>query len=162
MIMNERIKASEVRLEGLEGEDLGVVSREEALETARRLKADLVCVSLFSSPPPCKLTPRGEASRQKSREAKEERARDRGLKVKELRLTPHIEEHDYETKLRQADKLLSGGAAVQLTVKLTNAKEGVSAKALLERLAKELAAVGKKETGVQVSGKQAAVKLLPL
>ena len=50
MIMNEKIKASEVHLTGLAGEDLGIVTRDEALAQAKALKADLVCTSLFSSP----------------------------------------------------------------------------------------------------------------
>ncbi|GIO16143.1 translation initiation factor IF-3 [Cohnella xylanilytica] len=162
MIMNEQIKASEVLLTGADGEDLGVVSRDEALALARKLKVDLVCTSLLSSPPPCRLVGRGEARDERNRERREERKREQPAKVKEIRLTAHIEEHDYETKRRQADKLLAAGDAVQLTVKLTNAKEGPAAKELLERLAKDLSGVGKKETGIQISGKQAAVKINPV
>ncbi len=162
MIMNEQIKASEVLLTGADGEDLGVVSRDEALALARKLKVDLVCTSLLSSPPPCRLVGRGAAQDERNRERREERKREQPAKVKEIRLTAHIEEHDYETKRRQADKLLAAGDAVQLAVKLTNAKEGPAAKELLERLAKDLSGVGKKETGIQVSGKQAAVKINPV
>lgn len=162
MIMNEQIKASEVLLTGTDGEDLGVVSRDEALALARKLKVDLVCTSLLSSPPPCRLVGRGAARDERNRERREERKREQSAKVKEIRLTAHIEEHDYETKRRQADKLLAAGDAVQLTVKLSNAKEGPAAKELLERLAKDLSGVGKKETGIQVSGKQVAVKINPV
>ncbi|MBB6693421.1 translation initiation factor IF-3 [Cohnella xylanilytica] len=162
MIMNEQIKASEVLLTGTDGEDLGVVSRDEALALARKLKVDLVCTSLLSSPPPCRLVGRGAARDERNRERREERKREQPAKVKEIRLTAHIEEHDYETKRRQADKLLAAGDAVQLTVKLTNAKEGPAAKELLERLTKDLSGVGKKETGIQVSGKQASVKINPI
>jgi translation initiation factor IF-3 len=81
--------------------------------------------------------------------------------VKEIRLTANTEEHDYETKQRQAEKLLASGNAVQLVVKIQG-KEGPKAKELLERLVKDLATVGKKETGLQLSGKQAAVKVNPL
>lgn len=162
MIMNEQIKASEVRLIGLDGEDLGVVSREEALALARQHKVDLVCESLFSSPPPCRLIGRGAAKERESRQRKDERMQGQAPKTKEIRLTPRIEDHDYETKLRQAEKLLREGYAVQLVVKLAGSKEGTMAKELLERLSKELSAFGKRETGIQVSGKQAAVRLLPV
>jgi translation initiation factor IF-3 len=168
LIMNEKIKASEVKLTGLSGDDLGIVSRDEALALARKLKADLVCTSLFSSPPPCKLTAKGTAKQaaiqDKQLEAcKKDRqgAQSAGLKVKELRLTAYIEEHDYDTKRRQAEKLLQSGNAVQLVVKIQS-KEGVQAKELIERLVKDLASNGKRETGIQLSGKQAAVKLNPL
>lgn len=161
MIMNEQIKASEVQLTGADGEDLGVVSRDEALALARKLKVDLVCTSLLSSPPPCRLVGRGAARDERNRERREERKKEQPAKAKEIRLTARIEEHDYETKRRQADKLLAAGDAVQLVVKLSNAKEGPEAKGLLERLAKDLSGVGKKETGIQVSGKQASVKINP-
>lgn len=161
IIMNEKIKAAEVLLTGLNGEALGVVDRDEALRLAREAKADLVCTSLFSSPPPCKLVARGMAKQEAAKEKQAERKLDGPLKVKEVRLTPHIEEHDYDTKMRQADKLLVSGNAVQFVVKVQG-KEGPQAKELLERLLKDLAGSGKKETGIQVSGKQAAVKVLPL
>lgn len=161
LLMNEKIRVSEVALTGLNGEDLGIVSREEALMLARQAKADLVCTSLLSSPPPCRLTARGAAQQAASQEKRAERVREGEVKTKELRLTAHIEDHDYDTKLRQAEKLLSSGHAVQLIVKLTNAKEGTRAKDLLERLLQDLSSAGSRETGIQVSGKQVAVKVRP-
>lgn len=162
IIMNEKIKAAELLLTGLDGQSLGVVSRDEALRMAKELKADLVCTSLFSSPPPCKLVARGMAKQEAAKEKQAERKQDGPLKVKEIRLTAHIEDHDYDTKARQADKLLASGNAVQFVVKLQGSKEGPQAKELLERLLKDLAASGKRETGIQLSGKQAAVKVIPL
>jgi translation initiation factor IF-3 len=161
MIMNEKIKASEVLLTGVHGESLGVVVRDEALALARKLKVDLVCTSLFSSPPPCKLVSRGAAKQEAAKEKQEVRKKDHPVKVKEIRLTANIEEHDYDTKQRQAEKLLTSGHAVQLVVKIQG-KEGPKAKELVERLLKDIAAVGKKESGIQVSGKQAAVRVNPL
>ncbi len=161
IIMNEKIKSAEVWLTGLNGEDLGVVKRDEALKIARDLKADLVCTSLFSSPPPCKLVAKGMAKQEASKEKQAVRKQEGPLKVKEIRLTANIEDHDYDTKYRQADKLLASGNAVQFVVKLQG-KEGPQAKELLERLLKDLAPSGRKETGIQLSGKQAAVKVIPL
>lgn len=161
MILNEKIKASEVLLTGVNGEDLGVMSRDEALALARKHKVDLVCTSLFSSPPPCKLVARGTAKQEATKEKQDERKKDQPLKLKEIRLTANIEDHDYDTKQRQAEKLLASGNAVQLVVKIQG-KEGPKAKELLEQLLKDLAASGKKETGIQVSGKQAAVRVNPL
>ncbi|WP_239616202.1 translation initiation factor IF-3 [Cohnella mopanensis] len=160
MILNEKIKASEVLLTGINGEDLGIVSRDEALAMARQLKVDLVCTSLYSSPPPCKLVSRGAAKQEATKQKQEERKKDQPMKLKEIRLTANIEDHDYDTKYRQAEKLLASGNAVQLVVKVQG-KEGPKAKELIERLLKDLASVGKKETGIQVSGKQAAVRVNP-
>ncbi len=162
MILNEKIKAKEVLLTGVNGESLGVVATTEALAMARKLKVDLVCTSLFSSPPPCKLVSRGAAKQEAAKEKQDFRKKEQPLKLKEIRLTANIEDHDYETKQRQAEKLLSSGNAVQLVVKLQNSKEGAKAKDLLERLVLSLGSSGKKESGIQVSGKQAAVRVNPL
>ncbi|MDF2659421.1 MAG: infC [Paenibacillus sp.] len=157
MIKNEKIKASEVHLTGVDGENLGVVPTPEALAMAKRLKVDLVCTSLLSSPPPCRLIRAGAAKEA----AQQERKRERGPKVKEIRLTPHIEEHDLETKRRQAENILRVGDAVLFVVRIQG-KEGAAAKELLEDLLNQLRPVGAKKTGIQLSGKQAAVQIDPL
>lgn len=157
MIKNEKIKAAQVELTGLHGEDLGIVPTAQALAMARKLKVDLVCASLFQSPPPCRLVAAG-AARQEEQQAKR---RQRQPKLKELRLTPHIEEHDYEVKRDQAERILKAGDSVLLVVQIKG-REGDAAKKLLEELAGELASLGRKKTGIQLSGKQAAVTLEPL
>ncbi len=169
VFMNEQIKASEVELTGLKGEKLGIVSRVEALAMARSTGADLVCTSLMSSPPPCSLMAKGKAKAAAQKETAAARKTDTGRasgraskeKVKELRFTAHIEEHDYDTKLRQADKLLRSGKPVQCVVKASGAKEAAAAKAVLERLLTDLKEVGVKETGIQSSGKGSQVKVNP-
>ncbi|WP_127508074.1 translation initiation factor IF-3 [Paenibacillus humicus] len=171
VLINEQIKAFEVMLTGLNGEKIGVVSREEALALAKAAGADLVCTSLMSSPPPCSLTPKGKGKDKARQDAKTAgkgapshggKSGKSGEKVKELRFTAHIEEHDYDTKLRQADKLLRGGSAVQIVVKASGAKEGAAAKAVLERLLDDLKEAGRKESGIQTSGKGSQVKVNPL
>lgn len=161
MIKNEKIKASEVHVTGLLGEDLGVMSTKEALLLAKQLKVDLVCTSLMSSPPPCKLIGAGQAKQEALQEKQQARKREQAPKVKELRLTPHIEDHDLETKRQQAERILQGGDAVLLVVKISG-KEGAKAKELLETLTKDLSSHGRKHTSIQLSGKQAAVQMDPL
>lgn len=157
MILNEKIKASEVRLTGIDGEDLGIVPTSEALAMARKLKVDLVCTSLMSSPPPAKLIGSGAAKEQ----AQQERKRAQPAKLKEIRLTPHIEDHDYDTKKRQAERHLSEGDNVLLTVKIQG-KEGPRAREVLQRLIDDLRHAGRPSSGIQLSGKQAAVQIMPL
>ncbi|MDR6552086.1 translation initiation factor IF-3 [Paenibacillus qinlingensis] len=161
IIKNEKIKASEVEVTGLQGEDLGVMSTKDALALAKKLKVDLVCTSLMSSPPPCKLIGAGAAKQEALQEKQQARKQEQGPKVKELRLTANIEDHDLDTKRQQAERILKGGDAVLLVVKISG-KEGAKAKELLETLVKELSPHGKKHTGIQLSGKQAAVQLDPL
>lgn len=157
MLMNEKIKAAEVQLTGIDGEELGVVPTSEALKLARKLKVDLVCESLMSSPPPCRLIGQGAARQQ----LQQQRKREREPKVKEIRLTPRIEEHDYETKREQAERLLKSGDSVLLVVRIQG-KEGPQAKQLLETLVQALTPTGRKKAGIQVSGKQASVQIDPV
>ncbi|MNI42018.1 Translation initiation factor IF-3 [compost metagenome] len=170
VLINEQIRASEVLLTGLSGEAIGIVTREEALAMAKSKKVDLVCTSLMSSPPPCSLMAKGKAKATAQKESatarkagKSQQAGGNGRqeKVKELRFTAHIEQHDYDTKLRQADKHLRSGKPVQLVVKASGAKEAAAAKKVLELLLSELKEVGSKETGIQTSGKGSQVKLRP-
>jgi translation initiation factor IF-3 len=161
MNMNEKIKASEVQLTGINGEDLGVVSTKAALQMAKDLKVDLICLSLSTSPPPCELVHCSDAKQKKVKENQQKRKVDQGGKVKELRLSAWIEDHDYETKKRQAEKILTSGDTVQLTVRLER-KESQEAKAVVERLINELAHCGKQEKGIQVSGKQVIAVVVPL
>jgi translation initiation factor IF-3 len=161
MIMNEKIKASEVRLTGVDGEDLGIVPTAEALSLARQQKVDLVCTSLMSSPPLCRLMGAGAAKQEAQQARNRENRQSRQPKVKEIRLTPAIEDHDYETKKNQAQRILKEGDAVQLVVRVQG-KEGAKAKALLDALLLELRPIGRGQTGIQLSGKQAAVLVLPL
>lgn len=161
MIKNEKIKASEVWLTGVNGEDLGVVPTTEALALARKLKVDLICTSLMSSPPPCKLAGASQAKQEALQEKQQARKQEQGAKVKEIRLTPQIEDHDLETKKRQAERILGAGDAVQFVVRIQG-KEGAAAKALLETLLQDLRALGRPRTGIQLSGKQAAVQVDPL
>ncbi|RUT33446.1 translation initiation factor IF-3 [Paenibacillus zeisoli] len=156
MILNHKIKASEVQLTGVDGEDLGIMPTSEALAMAKRLKVDLVCTSMMSSPPPCRLMSAGAAKQ----EAGQERKKNQPSKIKEIRLTPRIEEHDYETKKQQAERILKTGDSVQLVVKISG-KEGAAAKAILEELLRDLKPLGRPNSGIHVSGKQADVQVIP-
>lgn len=160
MLANEKIKAAVIELTGLDGEDLGIVSTKDALQMAKKLKVDLVCISLNSSPPPCKLVKREDFQQQQDKEKKQARKQEKGLKIKEIRLSAYIEDHDYDTKKRQAERILKSGDAVQLTVRLEK-KETQEAKKLVECLVKDLGSYGKQEKGVQVSGKQVVVIIHP-
>lgn len=154
LIMNEKIKAAEVELLDQEGQNLGYVATKKALQLAKEQQADLVCVNIMSSPPLCQLIVRGKAkqvTQPKNQTPKKE---------KEIRLTPTIEQHDYDTKLKQCEKLLQSGHPVALVIKLSG-KQGQQAKVLLEQLITDLKPHGKAATGIQLSGKQAAVTILP-
>lgn len=161
IIKNEKIKANEVQLTGLNGEDLGVMSTREALALAKQHKVDLVCLSLMTSPPPCKLLGAG-AAREEAQQAKKKASKSPDKrKVKEIRLHLQMEDHDRDVKQSQAERILKKGDSVKLVIQVHGAKEGESGKAWAEELCKALKEHGTKTTGVQVSGKQVVVQLDP-
>lgn len=161
MILNEKIKAQEVQLTGIDGEDLGIMPTKDALRMAKELGVDLVCLSLTTSPPPCQLVKRSDYRQQVVKENAKIRKAEKGAKIKELRLSAYIEDHDYDTKKRQAERILTAGDTVQLTVRLEK-KETQEAKRLVERLVQDLSKHGKQEKGIQISGKQVTVVVIPL
>jgi translation initiation factor IF-3 len=161
MIINEKIKASEVEVTGINGEDLGILPTKEALKIAKELGVDLVCLSLTSSPPPCQLMDRHAAQQKKSKDKQAQHKLEKGPKIKEIRLTAGIEPHDFDTKKRQAEKILQAGDWVQLSVRLQR-KETDAARKVIEEMAGELSHCGKKEKGVRSSGKQVSVVLKSL
>lgn len=160
MILNEKIKAEEVALTGIDGEDLGIVATHEALRMAKEAGVDLVCLTLASSPPPCQLIAKQAAQKKKTQEKQAQNKQAKGPKTKELRLSASIEQHDYETKKRQAEKILAGGDWVLLSVRLQR-KESELAKQVLSELITDLAHCAEKDNGIQVSGKQVSVTLKP-
>jgi translation initiation factor IF-3 len=160
LITNEKIKALEVYLSGIEGEDLGLVATKEALRMAKALKVDLVCLSLTSSPPSCKLVKQSDYIMEQVKEKHKERKAQTLMKTKEIRLSAFIEAHDYDTKKRQAERILATGDAVQLTVQIEN-KQNQAAKMLIERLLQDLASYGKPDKGLQISGKRVEAIIKP-
>lgn len=154
LIMNEKIKAVEVELLDLEGNLLGELPTAKALQMAKEQQADLVCINMMQSPPRCQLIARGKAK------TAIKPGSDTPKKSKEIRLTPTIEQHDYETKLKQCEKLLTSGHPVDLVIKLSG-KQGPIAKELLQQIINDLKSAGKPASGIQLSGKQAAVTINP-
>jgi translation initiation factor IF-3 len=99
-----------------EGEHVGVIRTREALEMARERGFDLVEVQPNSSPPVCRLMDYGKYRYEESRRERESRKRQRTAALKEVRLRPKIDDHDLDTKARQARKFLQAGSKVKLSV----------------------------------------------
>lgn len=98
----------------------------------------------------------------KSKQAKQkERKHERKPKLKEIRLTPYIEEHDYATKKKQTEKILKSGNAVFLVVRMRD-KDSARAKELLESMLEDVSSLGRRKTNIQSSGKQITVQIDPL
>ena len=117
LLINERIRAKEVQLIGANGEKLGVVSLETALDKAYEAKLDLVLVSPNAQPPVCKLMNYGKYKFEQAKKEKESRKNQKTFELKEIRVTPNIEQHDFDFKAKNARKFLEDGNKVKITVR---------------------------------------------
>ena len=114
---NGQIRAREVQLIGDEGEKLGVVSLKEALEVAEEKKLDLVLVAPNAKPPVCKIMNYGKYKFEQAKKEKEAKKKQKTAEVKEIRITPNIEEHDFGFKAKNARKFIEDGNKVKITVR---------------------------------------------
>lgn len=114
---NKQIKARKVRLISEEGENLGIFSLEEALQKSREARKDLIEISHNADPPVCKLRDLGKYLYQQKKKEKEKKGKQKGVgKVKSVRITPRIGEHDRETKIQTIKKFLSKGYRVRIEI----------------------------------------------
>ncbi|WP_028783414.1 translation initiation factor IF-3 [Thalassobacillus devorans] len=164
MNVNEKIRAREVRLIDNNGEQLGVKSRQEALEIAQNANLDLVLVAPNAKPPVCRIMDYGKYRFEQQKKDKEARKKQTTIKVKEVRLSPGIEEHDFNTKLRNARKFLEKGDKVKASVRfrgraITHKELGQK---VLERMAEECKDVAQVETKPKMEGRSMFLMLAPL
>jgi len=115
--VNERIRAREVRLIGEKGEQLGVMPLSQALEIARKRNLDLVEVAATAEPPVCRLLDYGKYKYEQAKKEREARRSQKVSLLREVRLRPKIDSHDFEAKARTANKLLARGDKVKVTVR---------------------------------------------
>lgn len=117
MFVNEGIRAREVRLIDQNGEQLGIKSKHEALEIASRVNLDLVLVAANAKPPVARIMDHGKFKFEQQKKDKEARKNQKIINLKEVRLSPTIEEHDFNTKLRNAIKFLEKGDKVKASIR---------------------------------------------
>ena len=115
--LNEEITDKEIRLIGENGEQLGIVSGEEALRTAEEQGLDLVKISPQATPPVCKLMNYGKYKFEQSKREKEAKKNQHVVEIKEIRMSPGIDVGDFNTKLKNAQKFLSDGNRVKVSVR---------------------------------------------
>ncbi len=115
--VNEAIQSSSVRVVGAEGELLGVMSLDQALEQADAAGLDLVEVSPNAEPPVCKILDYGKFKYQAQKKANEARKKQKVMDVKEIKMRPGIDQHDYETKMKAVNKFLDEGDKVKVTIR---------------------------------------------
>ncbi len=115
--LNEEITVQEVRLVGVEGEPLGVVSIKEALAAALEAGMDLVEISPNAEPPVCKVMDYGKFLYEKSKAQKEQKKKQKQIQVKEIKFRPGTDEGDYQVKLRNLRRFIEAGDKAKVTIR---------------------------------------------
>jgi translation initiation factor IF-3 len=161
--INEAIRAREVRLIDQEGEQLGIKSLREALQIAAEKNLDLVNVAPTAKPPVCRIMDYGKFRYEQSKKEKETRKNQKVISVKEIRMSMNIDEHDFQTKLRNAVKFLQAGDKVKASVRfrgreITHTEIGQK---VLMRLAQECEEVATVERAPKLEGRSMILILQP-
>lgn len=162
-MVNESIRFREVMVIGPKGEQYGVMSRNEALDKAEEVNLDLFCVSPGANPPVCKILDYGRHRYEQQKRAREARKKQHITQVKSLRLSPVIEEHDFNTKLRHARKWLEEGAKVKIDMRfrgrlITRVEVG---KKTMNRFLDETKDLGSAEKRPKLEGNTMSVVISP-
>lgn len=163
-LINQAIRAKEVRLLDSEGEQLGVVSREVALDKAAEANLDLVCISPNAAPPVCRIMDYGKYRYEQQRKQREAKKNQKVLITKEIRLSPTIDAHDFETKAKHAEKFLDKGDKVKVSIRfraraITHSNIG---KDVLDRFAERVSEHGTVEANAKLEGRSMHMLLAPI
>lgn len=117
LMINEQIRDKEVRLVGEDGEQLGVMSAKDAMKLAKEANLDLVKIAPTAKPPVCKIIDYGKYKYELARKEKEAKKKQKTTEVKEIRLSPNIDENDLNTKVSQARKFITKGDKVKVALR---------------------------------------------
>lgn len=161
--INEEIRAREIRIVGPDNEQLGIMSNKDAKALAREKQLDLVEVAPHGKPPVARIMNYGKYRYEQQKRAKEAKKKQRTFNLKEVKLRPRIEDHDFNVKLKNAQKFLSAGDKVKVTImfrgrELSHPEIGQE---LLDRFAGELTDLGVIEKEAKLEGRNMILIMAP-
>ncbi|MHB8342080.1 MAG: translation initiation factor IF-3 [Mycobacteriales bacterium] len=161
--INDRIRVPEVRLVGEHGEQIGIVPIVEAMRLAEEADLDLVEVAPAARPPVCKLMDFGKWKYETAQKAREARRNQSLTIIKEMKLRPKIDPHDYETKKGHVVRFLKAGDKVKVTIMFRGREQSRPELGfrLLERLANDVADLGTVETAARQDGRNMTMVMAP-
>lgn len=162
--MNERIRAPQIRLVGADGSQVGIVSIQEGLRRARDLGLDLVEVAPQAQPPVCRIMDYGKYKYERDVRQKEARKKQSRVEVKEVKMRPKIDRHDYETKKGLAVKFLSKGARVKVTIMFRGREMAHTelGRNLLGRLTDDLKEIATVDVVPKLDGRNMTMIMVPV
>jgi len=161
---NDRIRASEVQVIGSDGKNCGTISLKEAIELAREEGLDLVEISPNASPPVCKIIDIGKYKYDLQKKANKAKKKQKITSLKEIKLRPVTEIHDYNFKIKNAQKFLEKGDKVKFTVKFRGREMQHKhlGNELMERIINDTKSLGKVEIYPKLEGRQIIMIIQPL
>jgi translation initiation factor IF-3 len=161
--INERISYSDLRVVDSDGTQLGVISREEALQVAQDRELDLVLVSEKATPPVCRIMNYGKFKFEQEKKAKEAKKKSHQTEVKEVKMRYKIDEHDYQVRISQATRFLKAGDKVKCTVifRGREIQHTALAETLLRRMAKDLEEKAEVQQSAKREGRNMIMFLTP-
>lgn len=163
MQINEEITDKEVRLISNDGEQLGIVSAAQAQKLAAEKNLDLVKIAPQAKPPVCKIMDYGKYRFEQSKREKEAKKNQRVIEIKEIRLSPNIDVHDFDTKVGHARKFLSAGNKTKVSIRfrgreMTHTDLGLT---IMAQFAEKCADIASVEKPVKLEGRQMLMFLAP-
>lgn len=160
--VNLQIQAPQLRVIGPDGEQMGILSRNEALEKTREMGLDLVEVAANADPPVCKIMDYGKFRYQQQKRAHEAKKKQTVIQIKEVKVRPKIDEHDFQFKLNHVKRFLESGDKAKITV-VFRGREIVHkdlGQKLLERFIEETKDIGEIESMPKMEGRNMTMILV--
>ncbi len=160
-LINEQIRDKEVRVISAEGEQLGIMSSKDALKLADEQELDLVRISPNAKPPVCKIIDYGKFRYEMMRKEKEAKKKQKIVELKEVRLSPNIDENDLNTKINMARKFLAKGDKVKVTLRFRGRELAYvnQSKAILDDFAEKLSDVAVVDKPAKFEGRSMMMTL---
>ncbi len=160
---NERIKALDVQVIGSEGNNLGVMQLKQAIQLARDEGLDLIEISPNANPPVCKIMDMGKYKYDLQKKANQAKKKQKVVSLKEIKLRPGTEIHDYSFKIKNAKKFITKGDKVKFTVRFKGREmQHVElGKDLMKRIIEDTKDIGKVETHPKFEGRQMIMIIQP-
>ena len=163
LMINEQIRDKEIRLIDENGEQLGIVSSREAQKIADERKLDLVKIAPTANPPVCRIMDYGKYKFDQAKKEKEARKKQKTVDVKELRLSPSIDTHDVQVKVKKANEFLKDGDKVKISIRFRGREIGHSkvGMQIMEDFAKATEEFGTVDKQPKMEGKSLVMFLAP-
>ena len=161
---NNRITSSEVQVISSDGENLGILNLSEAISKAKKDELDLIEIAPNAKPPVCKIMEIGKFKYDQQKKANKAKKKQKKIELKEIKLRPVTEVHDYTFKIKNAQKFLSKGDKVKFTIRFKGRELQHShlGNDLMDKIKQDIQSIGKVELQPKFEGKQMIMVIQPL